>query len=175
MVMLAEAKQAAQPSHAVGLEEHNTAAQAARDECSVDFDRTMIVYSDHMDHDDAQLSRLSPVTSLMLGHCLCSQEDELDCTGETTIGCYLGDRFVGSLNFYSNPERHPQSRVDSEGLIHLWFPLPCFTHILAILRHEKRLSLSLISTDLNGLPFTPPRGALLTWPEPTGEEASADC
>ncbi len=170
MVVVAEPKQSAHVCPDLRTVRRSS-APGGHEEHSVDFDRYMIVYSDHMDHDDAQLPRLAPITSLMLGHNTGSTEDECSGTGETTIGCYEGDRFVGSINFYSKSERHPASSVDAEGLIHLWFALPCFPHILNVLYHERNLSLSLIGTDLDGKVFSPPMGAVLTWPEPTGREA----
>ncbi len=150
-------------------------ASSAPEESNVDFDHYMIVYTDYMDRDDAQLPRLAPIIPLMLGHNTRSPEDECSVTGETTIGCYQGNRFVGSIDFYSNPERHPPSSVDSEGLIHLWFPLPCLPHILSTLYHERNLTLSLIRADLNGRVFSPAIGALLTWPERTGRKALGKC
>ncbi len=174
MVMVVESKQSAPVRNRRSVP-HRASTASGQEECSADFDRYLIVYSDHMDHDDAQLPRLAPITSLMLGQDTRSPEHECSLIGETTIGCYQGNRFVGSINFYSNPERHPESSVDPEGLIHLWFALPCFPHILSILHRERNLSLSWIGTDLDGKVFSPPMGALITWPEPTGREALEGC
>ncbi len=154
---------------------HHLPAAPSTDEYCVDFDHFMIVYSDHMDCEGDDLLRLSLLTGLMLGHNSPSQDEQPSGTGETTIGCYLGDRVVGSINFYANREHHPRSSIDEAGLVNLWFPLACFPHVLAILYHKKNLSLSLISTDLNGVELTAPMGSLLTWPEPTGREAPVGC
>ena len=174
MVAVLERKQTASVRRELRNAHHLPAAPST-DEYCVDFDRFMIVYSDHMDCEDNDLLRLSPITGLMLGRNSLPKDEQLCGTGETTIGCYLGDRLVGSINFYADREHRPESNMDAAGLVNLWFPLVCFPHVLSILYHEKNLSLSLISTDLNGVELSPPMGALLTWPEPTGGEPSAEC
>ncbi len=150
-------------------------AVPAHDEYCVDFDRTMIVYSDHTDAEENDRIRLSPITALLLGDDSLSRGEAPSGSGETAIGCYQGARFVGSINFYGNREHHPESNVDPNGLVHLWYPLACFPHVLALLHHEKNLSLLLICADLDGTVLTPPMGALLTWPEPIGRETSTHC
>ncbi len=140
-----------------------------RDEYHVDFDRYMVLYGDVSDDAEHELDRRSPLTALMLGYSGHSQLSAACLSGEISIGCYQGDRFVGCINFYEQPTGHPPNGVDGEGLVSLWYPLACFPHILDVLRHAKHLSLSLVCQDLAGDSIVPPMGTLLTWPEPAGE------
>ncbi len=139
-------------------------------EYSIDFDHYMIVYGDHSDYGGDGLSRRSALTALMLGDRNPRSDDLLCRSSDTSIGCYQGNRLVGSINFYPSAGGHPNSTVDADGLLILWYPLASFPHILQVLLHEKELTLSLVRDDLDGEQLQSPMGSLLTWPEPTGRE-----
>ncbi len=139
-------------------------------EYSIDFDHYMIVYGDHSDYAADALPGRSALTALMLGDRAPRSNDLLCRSGNTSIGCYQGNRLVGSINFYAPAGGHPSSTVDADGLLVLWYPVASFPHILQVLLHEKDLTLSLVRDDLDGRELQSPMGSLLTWPEPTGRE-----
>ncbi len=143
----------------------------ACNELDVLFDHYMIVYGDHAAGSSDDCARYSALSAVMLGDNRTEPGDGLCRAGATSIGCYRGDRFVGSLNFCSEADGHPEDTVDSEGFVALWYPLSCFVHILELLRHERRLSLSLIRSALDGSLLRSPIGAVMNLPEPLGREA----
>ncbi len=140
-------------------------------EYSIDFDHYMVVYGDHSDYGADALPRRSARTALMLGDRAPRSDDPLCRSGDTSIGCYQGNRLVGSINFYPPAGDHPNSMVDADGLVVLWYPLASFPHILQVLLHEKELTLSLVRDDLDGRQLQSPMASLLTCPAPTGREA----
>ncbi len=139
------------------------------DECTVDFDRYMIIYGNPSDLKGTELPRFSLIIALMLGCNTVELDDPLSNSGATTIGCYNGNQLVGTISFYSKADGHVENGIDLMGQVHLWFPLSCFQHVVTILGREKKLSLSLVC-DLDGKPFTHPIGTLLTWPGAIGGE-----
>jgi hypothetical protein len=143
------------------------------DEFQVEFDRYMIVYSDSVNCEGEALAARSSLTALMLGDYRTEGSDGAWRAGATSIGCYKGDRLVGSINFYGQLEEPPQSNMTADGLVVLWYPQCCFANVLGLLQRERHLSLSVVCKALDGSQLLPAMGALLTWPEPTGEGKAA--
>jgi hypothetical protein len=143
------------------------------DERQVEFDRYMIVYSDTAGCQGEGLAARSSLTALMLGDYRTGGDEGPCRAGTTSIGCYKGDKLVGSINFYGELMEHLESNVTADGLVVLWYPQCSFGNVLSLLQRERQLSLSVVCKALDGSPLVPPLGALLTWPELTGEGMAA--
>ena len=144
--------------------------QHAVDIPDVEFDRYMIVYTDREDCEGLEAPAGTGLSSVPSGDRVTYEPNGVGWVSRLSIGCYKGERIVGRLNFYNEAANHPESCVDPDGLVLLWFSLDHFDRSLDLLRHESNLSLSLLRNAVGGTELSPPVGALLTGQELVGEQ-----
>jgi hypothetical protein len=114
---------------------------ARNGECTVDFNRYIVVYSNNV---NGNLS--SPWRA-----------------GGTSIECYKDDQFVGSIAFYEMHENMNGGYIDGNGVVVMEYPIEEFEDVMRILRTFNNLSLLFVEKNLQGVPLTHPVGAVMTF------------
>jgi hypothetical protein len=110
-------------------------------ECSVEFNKYIVVYSNNV-----------------VGNLSSSWR-----AGETSIGCYKDQQFVGSIVFYETHENMNGGYVDPNGVIVMEFPIDRFEDVMRILKTFSNLYLLFVERDQQGVPLAHPVGAIMTF------------